>query len=51
MSVLGQKTKVPAHKRAKKCCKNYCVLIPPPLGLLMDKKTNGRTKKKAEIAI
>ena len=46
MSVCRQKMRVPAQKRAKQCCKKYCVLIPPPLGFLMDKKTDGQTENR-----
>ena len=40
-----QKNQHPSSNEAKKCCKNDCVLIPPPHGFLMDRQTDGQTLK------
>ena len=34
-----------AQRRAKKCCKNHCVLIPPPHGFLMDRQMDRQTSR------
>ena len=40
-----QRNQHPSSNETKKCCKNDCVLIPPPHGFLMDRQTDRQTLK------